>query len=196
MTATTAMPAHTTRHDASRRSTMPVDDRAEHTGEIPQRVEAHELAGLRRERVGRRHVEHDVEQAAGRDREDERGHEQRDVRGEAFDHEERTPDDDRTGHRDARAPPVGDDAADRGEAGRGDDARREEEAELRVGEVERALDVDRGDRERARRRTRRRRSPRRRDGGTRAHASLAGAVRGPAAISVRQVGRATSTTGS
>ena len=35
-------------------------------------------------------------------------------------------------------------------AGGRDDARREEEAELRVGEVERALDVDRGDRERAR----------------------------------------------
>lgn len=51
--------------------------------------------------------------------------------------------------RDAGTPSVGEDATDRGDGGRGDDACREQEPELRIREVKGPFDVDRGDREHA-----------------------------------------------
>ena len=51
-------------------------------------MEAHQLAGLARERVGRGHVHHDVEQAADRDREREYEREQTDPAGNRLHHEQ------------------------------------------------------------------------------------------------------------
>ncbi len=80
--------------------------------------------------------------------EHERGGEQGEVRRERLHRQQRAPHEQRPGERGAGAPPVGDDAADRGDRRAGDDPGGEQEAEAGVGEVERPLDVDRGHGER------------------------------------------------
>ena len=130
--------------------TIPVVAAAEHARTVPDAVEPHQPSGFVRERVGCGHVDDDVDEAARRDRERHRGREHADVRCERLDREHRTPDDQRPGEGHARAPTVGEDAADRSDRGGRDDAGREQDAELGVGEVERPLDVDRGNGERPR----------------------------------------------
>ena len=120
--------------------------RARDAPRVEQPVKADEAAGLVRERVGRDDVHDHVDESAGRHRQHERGHEQEQMRCRRFHDEERTPQDEPAGQRAARTPAVGDRAAERGERGRGDDPRREQCAEPRVGEPEGVLDVDGRDR--------------------------------------------------
>ena len=144
-------PTHTPRHDAPSRNATPVAAAPMTAPPLNSPWKRTSRPGSCDERVGRDDVHHDVDQPARRHARRERGHEQR--RGAA------TPlrsDEQRRPRQRARAlnatpapRPVGDRAADRGDGGRGDDAGREQQAELGVGEAERALDVDRGDRPRA-----------------------------------------------
>ncbi len=111
-------------------------------------MKAHEPARFRRERVGGDDVHDHVDHAAGGDREDEYRREQHDARRARCDREERAPQCHCAGQRDTGTPPVGERTAENGNGGRRADAGREQQAKLRVGEIERALDVNGRDRPR------------------------------------------------
>ena len=148
---TTAMPAHTTRHDAPSRSAMPVTVAPSTHAKFHSAWKRTSLPGSCGERVGRGDVEHDVDEAARRDRErHERRREQRRCAARTPRPPSREPQmiSDRASvtpapQRSMMSPPTAASAV----AAMMPAARRK--PELRVGEVERALDVDRGDRERA-----------------------------------------------
>ena len=126
-------------HDARAR-------RAEHRTTVVETVEPYEAGRLGRERVGRDDVHHDVDHAAGGERDDEHGCEQCDARRARSDREEHAPQCQGAGERDTSTPPIGECATERGDRGCGPDAARKEETELCVAETERALDIDRRDR--------------------------------------------------
>ncbi len=126
--------------------------RAEDRARVEEPVEAHEVTRARSESRGRKDVDDDIDESASGGREHERDREQCVAGRGGFGTEQHPPEDQRARERDSCAPAIRQYTADRVDGCRRDDTYRDQRAELGIGEVERALDVDGRDHPHARER--------------------------------------------